>query len=136
MGFHCVFFSYRRMFPGPSLKPFGFLFFDVIALRDAPRNVSGFNTSSTSIFLTWLPIPHSPSVLCYKVNVTGYPSDALFSQVNATGLQHHIQGLDKYTQYAFTVYGVNTVGDGPSSQPAIISTDMDGKYRYVTSSLC
>ena len=101
------------------------------ALWDAPQNVSGFNTSSTSINITWQPIPHQPRIIHYKINITEVVSGTLYAQINTTKLVQHIEGLRRYTQYAFTVCGVNTVGDGPSSLPVIISTDMDGKYTIL-----
>ena len=101
------------------------------ALWDAPQNVSGFNTSSTSINLTWQLIPYKPRISYYKINITELVSGTLVGQINSTGLVQHIVGLRGYTQYVFTVCGVNTVGDGPSSLPVTISTDMDGKFGLV-----
>ena len=101
------------------------------ALSNAPQNVSGFNTSSTSINLTWQLIPYKPRISYYKINIAELVSGTLVGQINSTGLVQHIDGLRGYTHYVFTVCGVNTVGDGPSSVPVIISTDMDGKYGFV-----
>ena len=100
----------------------------ISALKDAPQNVSGYNKSSTSIHLIWLPIPHQPNILYYKINVNHLGSSAVSFVFTIIGLELDIQGLQKYTDYQISVCGVNTVGDGPYSVPVIISTDMEGMY--------
>lgn len=97
-------------------------------MKDAPQNVSGYNKSSTSIHVMWLPIPNQPNILYYKINVILLDSSAVSFVITIIGLELDIQGLQKYTNYQISVCGVNTVGDGPYSVPVIISTDMDGMY--------
>lgn len=97
-------------------------------MKDAPQNVSGYNKSSTSIHVMWLPIPHQPNILYYKINVNHLGSSAFSFVFTIIGLELDIQGLQKYTDYQISVCGGNTVGDGPCSVPVIISTDMDGMY--------
>lgn len=97
-------------------------------MKNAPQNVSGYNKSSTSIHVLWLPIPNQPNILYYKINVTHLGSSAYSFVITIIGLELDIQGLQKYTDYQISVCGGNTVGDGPYSAPVIISTDMDGMY--------
>lgn len=97
-------------------------------MKDAPQNVSGYNKSSTSIHVMWLPIPNQPNILYYKINVILLDSSAVSFVITIIGLELDIQGLQRYTNYQISVCGVNTVGDGPYSVPVIISTDMDGMY--------
>ncbi|XP_078344306.1 uncharacterized protein LOC144629929 [Oculina patagonica] len=95
------------------------------ALKDPPQNVSGFNTSATSIHLTWLQIPHEPRVEHYKVTITELGLGNVLSPITTPGLYTDIESLSKYTEYEFTVCGVNSKGEGPTSPLVKISTDMD-----------
>ncbi|KAJ7380451.1 hypothetical protein OS493_008909 [Desmophyllum pertusum] len=96
------------------------------ALKDAPQNVSGFNTSSSTIYLSWLHIPHDPRVHHYRVIYTEHdPPSGVTFYVDTSRLQRESGWLKIYTKYEFTVCGVNSQGEGPQSLPVIISTDMD-----------
>ena len=87
------------------------------------------NTSSTSIFISWLPPPEQDQ----NGVITGY--NVTYSiigggvMVNTTsGIQRSIEltGLEKFTQYSISVAAFTSVGIGPSDS-ITVSTDTDGK---------
>lgn len=102
----------------------------------APSTVIAFNTSSTSIAVTWgeVPIGYLHGILQgyviqYKKlqnlannNWTTFTISANIS--NAT-----ITSLDKYTHYVIKVMAFTVVGRGPSRN-VTVSTDEDGKLDY------
>lgn len=65
------------------------------------------------------------------MTITEVGSGNVFSPITTPGLYTDIESLNKYTEYKFTVCGVNSQGEGPTSPPVNISTDMDGKYTHV-----
>ena len=101
-----------------------------------PWNVTGHNSSSTSIYLQWSAIPpelvagvlreyriaydelndHNESV---KRHLLRLPVDQL--SVNLTD-------LEKYTNYSFELQGMSKFF-GVSSPPIVIITDQDGKAQ-------
>ena len=112
------------------------LFF--VAPQVYPWNVTGFNSSSTSIFIQWSPIPTEMVAgvlreyrivydeLNYdservKRHVLRLPSDQLF--VNVTK-------LEMYRNYTFEVQGISKFF-GVRSPPIVVITDQDGKHAIM-----
>lgn len=97
-----------------------------------PTLVKAWNTSSTSIQVSWQPLNDS----YYEHGVLlGY----LLSYRRADGrggedstiicpgaLNGNITELDEYVEYTITVQAINIKGIGPASQPVSCTTDEDG----------
>lgn len=120
-----------------------------------PFNISSTNTSSTSLLITWDPIPRilvNGILLGYRVFYHQSSGEhqigsrrrrraaKSFNQTvdvlpsNATFLK--IANLRKFTNYSFRIVGFTSKGDGKISQTFNVSTDEDGKktkkYSYDT----
>ena len=97
----------------------------------APQNVRGQNTSSASILVLW------DEVLAYQQNgiITGYTityqsqteNDNGNVQVNASVRQMELTNLKEYVNYKITVFASTVIGDGPPSDPIVVTTDQDSK---------
>ena len=97
----------------------------------APQNVRGQNTSSASILVLW------DEVLAYQQNgiITGYSityqsqteNDNGNVQVNASVRQMELTNLKEYVNYKITVFASTAIGDGPPSDPIVVTTDQDSK---------
>ena len=97
----------------------------------APQNVRGQNTSSASILVLW------DEVLAYQQNgiITGYTityqsqteNDNGNVQVNASVRQMELTNLKEYVNYKITVFASTAIGDGPPSDPIVVTTDQDSK---------
>jgi protein sidekick len=99
-----------------------------------PHIVSVYNTSSTSLRVTWLPIPEKylyGQLLGYRVfykdTTTTNTSDYLSVDVGPDALEADITGLVKYRDHVVQVSGFNRQGEGIPSKGVIVSTDEDGK---------
>ena len=97
-----------------------------------PADISGYNTSSTAIFVDWgdVPQPDQNGVIrSYTVNYTALePNGATKTQtVPAPTTQATLTELNEYTNYSITVFASTSKGDGNISQPIIVITDEDSK---------
>ena len=95
-----------------------------------PADVSGCNTSSTSIFVQWHEVSaaHQNGALLYYT-VTYRALTRGFRQtviVAAPAHQTTLTGLNKYTNYSITVFA-STCKAGNISAPIFIVTDEDSK---------
>ena len=103
-----------------------------ISETGAPQNVTGYNTSSTSILVLWDEVPanqHNGIITGYTItyqsqtenhngNVSADPDDR----------QKNITGLKEYVNYNITVFASTVKGDGPHSSPVlVVRTDQDSK---------
>ena len=107
------------------------LFFSLFAGSIAsPANVSGYNISSTSIFVQWDHVPaahQNGAMLYYTVTYRALPSGLRQTVVVAAPAhQTRLTGLNKYTNYSITVFA-STCKDGNVSAPIFIVTDEDSK---------
>lgn len=107
-----------------------------------PANVTGFNRSSTSLFLEWKHIPpqHRYGILQgYKISYFSNSSyeTVLHQTVHGSRTSTTLENLKKFTWYVIRVAGYTSKGLGPSPlQPLVIRTSEDGKSRdsfYLTS---
>lgn len=102
----------------------------------APVNITAINSSSTSVLLTWLPIPNEYSngpILEYRVTFWELGSDNLEKRlwkkvIDGERLSSHVTNLEKFTIYQFRMAGVNHRGVGVDSEPIETKTDQDSKY--------
>ena len=100
----------------------------------APINVTAYNTSSTSIKVTWQPIPpdHVNGILLgYHViyrRINKFGDNISMVTVNGTVLHTELTGLGKYKLYSIQVAGRTLVGLGNFSDPVNVRTDQDGTY--------
>lgn len=102
----------------------------------APANVTGHNTSSTSIYVTWQPV--SPDDVNIRGIHRGYsiyyvsrdtPRPPMLMNVTVDVLTTHVQltNLYKFTKYDIQVT-VRTRWDGPKSTAITVSTDEGSKW--------
>ena len=86
---------------------------------------------STSITLTWTEIDVSERngvITSYKINYGEGTNRNITISTQSNATTHLITGLKPFTQYTFTVGGVNSDGTGPFSNASkIVRTAEDGK---------
>ena len=91
------------------------------------------NTSSTSIQITWNPIPQSNvhGILeGYRIQLKKANESYWEEEYNITkdDYSKNIENLWKYTKYVIRIVGFTSIGDGPYSPEVTVWTDEDGKY--------
>ena len=97
----------------------------------APENVTGQNSSSTSILVMWNEVPADQQ----NGIITGYTityhsqteNDNGSVQVNGSVRQTELTNLTEYVNYNITVFASTVKGDGPPSDPIVVRTDQDSK---------
>lgn len=108
-----------------------FIFFSVPSR--SPINVTAFKTSSTSINVTWEPVPDdhvNGIVLGYRLfykQADKAINDFSNLTVNSSIFDIEINGLKFYTKYELRLLAFTMVGDGNISEPVYCMTDEDGK---------
>ncbi|XP_033737518.1 receptor-type tyrosine-protein phosphatase delta-like isoform X9 [Pecten maximus] len=98
-----------------------------------PQNLSGRPIDSRSIEVTWNPPPpdqQNGDITGYKIfYVKNVPDlseeDAQSVTVDAAANKLTLANLAVWTEYKIWVLAFTSVGDGPKSQPIIVSTDED-----------
>ena len=98
----------------------------------APQNVTGYNTSSTSIIVLWDEVPADKQNGIIKRYTITYQSQTENHNGNVSAgpddRQKNITGLKKYVNYNITVFASTVKGDGPPSSPVlVVRTDQDSK---------
>ena len=107
------FFILPRLFIGPTAPP---------------QNVTGYNTSSTSINVTWNEVPKDKQhgdIIRYTVmynKTTNVINKSVVSEKF-----YELKGVDKYTIYDIKVLAATRIGDGPASDPIKVQTDEDSE---------
>lgn len=97
-----------------------------------PTLVKAWNTSSTSIQVSWQPLNDSyyehgvllGYLLTYRRTDGRGGEDSTIICPGA--LNANITELDEYVEYTITVQAINIKGIGPASQPVSCTTDEDG----------
>lgn len=107
------FFILPRLFIGPGAPP---------------QNVTGYNTSSTSINVTWNEVPKDKQ----HGDITRYTvmynkTTNVINKSEVTEKFFELKVLDKYTIYDIKVLAATSVGDGPASDPIKVQTDEDSE---------
>ncbi|XP_068728210.1 receptor-type tyrosine-protein phosphatase delta-like [Montipora capricornis] len=94
-----------------------------------PANVTGYNTSSTSLFVQWDEVPAADQngvILRYTVTYTELPNGPeQIQNVTAPTTNASLTSLNEYTNYSITVFASTIKGDGNVSAPIIVITDED-----------
>ncbi|XP_022810550.1 protein sidekick-1-like isoform X2 [Stylophora pistillata] len=98
----------------------------------APLNVTGHNTSSTSILVKW------DDVSAFDQNgiITGYnityssrtEGHNGFASTGPTDRQNELTGLREYVIYDIRILASTSKGDGPNSSPIVVRTDQDKPF--------
>lgn len=109
--------------------------FNFLAPSAAPENVNAYNLSSTSIVVTWSPVPddllngilQSYRVMLREDSQSSHPKTIMVAN---TSLSVTISFLKKFTVYSVWVAAV-TVVTGPNSAAVIVSTDEDGTLLHI-----
>jgi len=99
------------------------------------RILSAFNSSSTSIFVTWAGITRESSYGLVRYRIYFQPSDSS-EALNHTDVSHttrhvNLTGLRKYVAYNITLVPFTSSGEGPHSATKQVMTDTDGKMLYL-----
>ena len=108
----------------------------------SPTNVTAYDTSSTSINITWQPIPsdHVNGILLdYNViyRRIDKPNDNIsMVTVNSPVLHTELSGLGKYKQYSIQVAGRTAAGLGNFSEPVFVRTEQDGSFYFTVQFSC
>ena len=94
-------------------------------------NVSGHNTSSTSIFVTWNDVPAADkNGIITSYNITYHSlteSHSNSTTVDFPANNVTLRGLREFVNYSITVSASTKIGPGPASNPVIVSTGEDSK---------
>ncbi|XP_068677575.1 receptor-type tyrosine-protein phosphatase delta-like isoform X2 [Montipora foliosa] len=94
-----------------------------------PANVTGYNTSSTGLFVQWEEVPAADQngvILRYTVTYTELPNGPEQTQnVTAPTTNAPLTSLNEYTNYSITVFASTIKGGGNVSAPIIVITDED-----------
>ena len=94
----------------------------------APQNIEGYASGSTSIYLSWSPLPnkhHNGRIRGYYIHVREVDTGTE-TRHTSTGLQTTIYQLHPYYTYECRV-AAYTISEGTLSQPFTITTDEDSK---------
>ncbi len=106
----------------------------------APTGSPGVPTASiimsTNITLTWTEIGVSERngiITSYIIQYGEGTNRNIIINTQSNANTHLITGLKPFTQYTFTVAGVNSVYSGPSSASSSITTSQDSKlYNFLS----
>ena len=97
--------------------------------------MTGHNTSSTSISVSWEDVPFSEQngvIVSYTVIYRALPSNSSKSK-NVTTEENHVTltGLNEYTNYRITVFASTSKGRGNESKPIVVITAEDSKFVII-----
>ena len=109
--------------------------FDLLAPSAAPGSVRGYDTSSSSIRVTWASVAavhQNGIIVSYRVSyqavggsfIDGTKRD---KQVAGASNQADLTGLEAYVDYKIIVYASTSAGEGPSSTSIVVKTAEAGK---------
>ena len=89
--------------------------------------------------MDWYTVPVADQngiILTYTVTYMALPGGSpQRTVVSASTIQVSLTGLMKYRRYHITVFASNAQGNGPASQPIIVTTDQDGKLSILLDSI-
>lgn len=107
-----------------------------------PDNVTAYNLTSTSVIVTWFPVPSdllNGILQTYQVSYRkAFDKNSSTTEiaVGNTSLFFIISGLKKFTAYSVWVKAV-TIAAGPSSSVLNVLTNEDGKsFSCFSHTLC
>ncbi len=97
----------------------------------APKNVTGHNSSSTSILVTWDDVPAADQngiILTYTITYESLTENHNENvTVNYPARQTNLTRLREYVNYSITVFASTVKGNGPPSNPIFVITDQASK---------
>ena len=97
----------------------------------APENVTGHNSSSTSILVIWDDVPAADRngiILTYTITYESLTENNNGNvTVNYPDNQRNLTGLREYVNYNIKMFASTVKGDGPASNHIIVTTDQDSK---------
>ena len=100
-----------------------------------PENVNAVNISSTSIQVSWEPVPcidQNGVITQYEVeyNQTTFSEVSMYNTttVNSTTFMVDLTGLEEYVVYSIRVRAYTSVGAGPYSDVVMETTQEDGLF--------
>ena len=97
----------------------------------APENVTGHNTSSTSISVSWSEVPvadRNGIILSYTVTFQSQTeNDSGSEKVLHPTRSLELSGLKEFVKYNIAVLATTAKGDGRASGVIVVRTDQDGK---------
>lgn len=110
-----------------------------VAPQVFPWNVTGHNSSSTSIYLQWSAIPaelvagvlREYRIAYDELNDRNESVKRYLLRLPVHQLSVNLTDLEKYTNYSFELQGISKFF-GVSSPPIVIITDQDGKAVLYT----
>ncbi|XP_078355118.1 protein sidekick-1-like isoform X20 [Oculina patagonica] len=115
--------------PGPANDPVIVVRTDQDRPTAAPVNVTGHNSSSTSILVTWDDVPAADQngiILTYTISYESLTKNHSGDvTVNSADHQTNLTGLRKRVNYRITAFASTVKGDGPASDPIFVITDQD-----------
>lgn len=95
----------------------------------APVNLHAHNSSSTSLFVAWEPLPNDQVngiLLGYKVLYRKHGCNHTSEKNTSTIKFITLETLEKFTSYDVEVLAFTRVGDGPKANVTVL-TDQDGE---------
>ena len=96
-----------------------------------PANVTGNNSSSTSILVQWDEVPENDKngiIKGYNITYKDWRTGVEKTQtVDAPTTQVDLTGLNKFTKYNISVLAFTVKGGGPPSSTITVTTDEDSK---------
>ena len=108
-----------------------------------PTNVQAYNTSSTSINITWDLVPHDSryeNISAYEVTIRVTKDNSTMAQLvyevmispcsNINSMSWHQTGLNKYTPYTISVAGMTHRAFTNASDGITVLTGEDGEYFF------
>ena len=103
--------------------------------RAAPQNVRVSALSSTSLSVSWDPVPlidQNGIITVYDVEYSQstfleLPSPLTLS-VDSTNMSATISGLEEYVEYSISVAAYTVIGEGPFSLPVQETTLQDSQF--------
>ena len=97
----------------------------------SPANVTGNNSSSTSILVQWDEVPENDKngiIKGYNVTYKDWRTGVEKTQtVDAPTRLIDLTGLNKFTKYNISVLAFTVKGGGPLSSTITVTTDEDSK---------
>ena len=111
-----------------------------------PQNLSVFNISSTSLRVTWDPLPREHrrgTILGYKIFYQKFVHNLRVTRsiesgeqsADGSSLELDLMGLEKFTNYCIKAWAFNSMGSGNKTETLCASTDEDG-MKVTFSFLC
>ena len=97
---------------------------------DAPPSLSGEALTSTSISLTWSPLPEDNQngiIERYQIEISDEDSIVTHYSTNGTTMTLTVTELHPYHTYSCRIAAVTRAGNGPFTSTILLQTLEDGK---------